>query len=90
MFGFRLHQVLALLVLLAAAAWVLTGKFSHIGSERAGAEEAAPQAADAGRAAAAHRAGRRAGAERYSRAIRRRPAAPSPTRPRSLPPATAV
>ena len=31
----RLHQVLASLVLLAAAAWVLTGKFSHIGSERA-------------------------------------------------------
>jgi multidrug efflux system membrane fusion protein len=44
----RLHQVLAFVVLLAAAAWVLTGKFSHIGSERADAEEApAPQGADA-------------------------------------------
>lgn len=44
----RVHQVLAIDVLLAAAAWVLTGKFSHIGSERADAEEAAAsQAADA-------------------------------------------
>jgi membrane fusion protein, multidrug efflux system len=44
----RVHQVLAIVVLLAAAAWVLTGKFSHIGSERAEAEEAAAsQAGDA-------------------------------------------
>jgi membrane fusion protein, multidrug efflux system len=37
----RLHQVLALLVLLAAAAWVLTGTFSRVGSDRADAEETA-------------------------------------------------
>lgn len=36
MLGFRLHQVLAALVLVAAAAWVLTGKFSYIGSEGEG------------------------------------------------------
>jgi multidrug efflux system membrane fusion protein len=65
-----LHQLLALLVLVAAAAWVLTGKFSHIGSERADAEEAA-----AGTPPAAEPAGRtvlvaRPETVRYARAIR--------------------
>ena len=41
----RVHQILAILVLLAAAAWVLTGKFSYIGSERADAEELPPHRA---------------------------------------------
>ena len=35
----RVHRILAVLVLLAATAWVLTGKFSRIGSERANAED---------------------------------------------------
>lgn len=35
---FRLHQVLALFVLLAAAGWVLSGKFSYIGGDRVVAE----------------------------------------------------
>jgi multidrug efflux system membrane fusion protein len=65
----RVHQILAALVLLAAAAWVVTGKFSHTGSERAEAEE--PPAA-----AAAVEADRRTvlvavpEEVRYSRAIR--------------------
>jgi multidrug efflux system membrane fusion protein len=42
-----MHQLLAVLVLLASAAWVLTGEFSHIGSDRAGAEESAAAAPDA-------------------------------------------
>jgi multidrug efflux system membrane fusion protein len=44
----RFHQILALLVLLAAAAWVLTGTFSRVGSERGGAEEPGEAEAEAG------------------------------------------
>jgi multidrug efflux system membrane fusion protein len=70
---FRLHQIFALLVLVAAAAWVLTGEFSHIGSHRAGAEETgAPAAAPAGEISAPKRTVLVATPEavRYSRAIR--------------------
>jgi multidrug efflux system membrane fusion protein len=65
----RLHQIVAFLVLLAAAGWVLSGKFSHIGSERADAEEATPPAEAA---AAARRTVLVAepAAVSYSRAIR--------------------
>ena len=69
MFGLRLHQLLALLVLLIAAAWVLTGKFSRIGSERAEAEQpsSAPSvAATTQRTVLVARPEQ----ERYSRAIR--------------------
>jgi multidrug efflux system membrane fusion protein len=70
---FRLHQVLAVLVLIASAIWVLTGEFSHIGSEAAGAEEsAAGQGAPVDPAAAPRRSVLVASPEgvRYSRAIR--------------------
>ena len=70
MAGFRLHQLLAVLVLLAAAAWVLTGKFSHIGSESAGAEEAAPERSRDGAPRCARCWWRSRMSVRYSRAIR--------------------
>ena len=87
----RLHQLLAVLVLLAAATWVLTGKFSHIGSDRAAADEAAGTAPAPDAAEVDRRTVLVAEPEvlRYSRAIRVA-AAPSPTRPRCWPPATAV
>jgi membrane fusion protein, multidrug efflux system len=69
MFGLRLHQVLALLVLLAAAAWVLTGEFSHTGSENDEAEETAsppPEVSATQRTVLVARPDQ----ERYSRAIR--------------------
>jgi membrane fusion protein, multidrug efflux system len=68
MFGLRLHQVLALLVLLAAAAWVLTGEFSHTGSENDEAEETAspPEVSATQRTVLVVRLDQ----ERYSRAIR--------------------
>ena len=69
MAGFRLHQLLAVLVLLAAAAWVLTGKFSHIGSESAGAEEVAPEPAATAAALRTVLVAEPVGV-RYSRAIR--------------------
>ncbi len=72
MAGIRLHKLLAVLVLVAAGAWVLTGKFSHLGSERAGAGETASEPA----AKLGAEAGRRIvlvaqpESDKYSRAIR--------------------
>lgn len=40
----RLHRVAAILVLVCATAWVVTGKFSAVGSETAQAAQPAPQA----------------------------------------------
>lgn len=48
--SFRLHKVVALLVLIAAAVWIGTGEFAAVGSHNANAEEAptpVPQAAPA-------------------------------------------
>ncbi len=44
---FRLHKVVALLVLVGASAWIATGKFAFVGSEQAGAAEAQETAAAA-------------------------------------------
>ncbi len=70
--GIRLHQLLAVVVLVAAGAWVLTGKFSHIGSEQAGAEEVAGDPAAKPDAVAGRRTVLVAEpkSDRYSRAIR--------------------
>jgi multidrug efflux system membrane fusion protein len=69
MFGLRLHQILAVLVLVAAATWVLTGKFSRIGSERADAQETAAPA-DAAAPALRTVLVARPEDSRYARAIR--------------------
>jgi multidrug efflux system membrane fusion protein len=69
MFGLRLHQILAVLVLVAAATWVLTGKFSRIGSERADAQETAAPA-DASAPALRTVLVARPEDSRYARAIR--------------------
>jgi multidrug efflux system membrane fusion protein len=69
MFGLRLHQILAVLVLVAAATWVLTGKFSRIGSERADAQETAAPA-DAAAPALRTVLVARSEDSRYARAIR--------------------
>ncbi|MCB2115357.1 MAG: efflux RND transporter periplasmic adaptor subunit [Rhodobacteraceae bacterium] len=44
-FGLKGHQVWALLVLVAAGAWVVTGEFSSVGSEEAHAAQPAPDPA---------------------------------------------